>query len=95
MLPIIELEVFKEDKVIETIKLEGKTQFILGSNREKSNVVLMHASISRCHAALIVDQVKGVMIVDLLSKAGTWVNSVKQQSLVAEPIRIKDTIKFG
>ena len=74
MLPKIELDVHKDGKVIESIMLEGKPIFTFGCNPNKSNVILLHASISRIHAALIVDKERGVMIIDLMSKASTTVN---------------------
>ena len=71
MIPTIELEVYKEGNIIESIMLEGKSLFVFGCNPNKANIILMHASISRCHAALIIDKKLGVMLIDLLSKAGT------------------------
>ena len=75
MLPVIELDVFKEDEKIEDIKLEGKPFFIFGAHPQKSNIILRHASISRCHAAIVIDQSQGVLVVDLNSKAKTLVNN--------------------
>jgi len=65
MIPTIELEVYKEGSIIESIILEGKSLFVFGCNPNKANVILMHASISRCHAALIIDKKIGAMIIDL------------------------------
>ena len=55
MIPRIEVDVQKDGKVIESISLEGKALYTFGSNPNKSNILLMHASISRIHAAFIVD----------------------------------------
>ena len=74
MLPKIQLDVRKDGQVIENIILEGKPLFTFGCNPNKSSVILLHASISRVHAALIIDEDKGVMLMDLMSKASTMVN---------------------
>lgn len=55
MLPLIEIEVFKEGQSIEVVKLESQPFFVFGANPQKSHVVLRHASISRCHAAIVID----------------------------------------
>ena len=95
MIPTIELEVYKEGSIIESIILEGKSLFVFGCNPNKANVILMHASISRCHAALIIDKKIGAMIIDLLSKASTTLNGEKLIGLVGRSIKIGDQIQFG
>lgn len=95
MIPTIELEVYKEGSIIESIILEGKSLFVFGCNPNKANVILMHASISRCHAALIIDKKIGAMIIDLLSKASTYLNGEKLIGLVGRSIKIGDQIHFG
>jgi len=70
-LPTINLEVFKDGQLIESITLENKSYFIFGANPQKCDVVLKHPSISRVHAAFLVDKDLGVVLVDLQSKAGT------------------------
>jgi hypothetical protein len=70
-LPSIKLEVFKEGQKIETILLENKSLYIFGSHPNKAHVVLKHESISRVHGGLIIDKDLGVVLLDLMSKAGT------------------------
>ena len=92
MLPRIEVDVYKDGKVIETIMLEGKALYTFGCNPNKSNVILLHASISRIHAAFIVDQKHGAMVVDLLSKASTYHSEKKLNGLQGTELKIGDSI---
>ena len=55
-IPVIELDVFKEGSLIETITLENKELFIFGRNEAACNVHLLHESISGVHAAFVVDK---------------------------------------
>ena len=86
------LEVYKENEKIEVIKLEAQPFFIFGAHPNKSNIVLRHASISRCHAAIVIDQSEGVLILDLNSKAKTLVNSKPLIGLVSNPLQNGDSI---
>ena len=54
-LPTINLEVTKDKELIESVTLEGKNCFTFGANKQKCDVVLLHPSISRVHAALLID----------------------------------------
>ena len=73
-IPIINLEVFKEGQIIESITLENKPYYVFGAHPQKCDVILKHPSISRVHSALLVDQDLGVVVLDLISKAGTRVD---------------------
>lgn len=95
MLPKILIDVEKDGQIFESITLGGKSIFTFGSNPNKSNVVLMHASISRIHSALIVEKSLGVLILDLMSKAGTYHNGKRLTGLVACLLKVGDTIVFG
>ena len=70
-LPTINLEVFKDGQLIESITLERKPYYVFGAHPQKCDVVLKHPSISRVHSAFLIDQDLGVVIMDLMSKAGT------------------------
>ena len=75
--------------------LEGRPSFIFGGHPEKSQVTLLHPSISRCHAALIIDQDAGVLFVDLMSRAGVTLNDNKLTPLIPSPLKNGDKITFG
>lgn len=56
---------------------------------------LLHESISREHAAIILDELKGAMIVDLGSTTGTRVNGKSVIDHTGIPIKDGDEIVFG
>ena len=95
MLPVIDLDVFKDQEIIEQIRLEMKPFFIFGAHPSKSNIILRHASISRCHAAIIIDQSSGVLLLDLNSKAKTFINGKPLTSLLSQKLQNGDEIQFG
>jgi hypothetical protein len=68
-MPTIRIEVSKNGEVLEEIVLERRAYFIFGVHPDKCSVVLQHPSLSRCHAAIVVDENEGVLIVDLGSQA--------------------------
>ena len=70
-MPTIQMEVYREKQLIESIKLEHKPVFVFGRNPAKCDVQLLHESISRQHAAIVIDKEKGVQLVDLGSRAET------------------------
>jgi len=73
--PIIDLKGHDEsDKLVEEITLRGKCAFVFGALPEKCEIVLSHPSISRQHAAIIIDKNIGVALIDLGSKEGSKVN---------------------
>ena len=68
------LNVFKDAQQIEAITLKGKALFLFGQHPKKTDVILRHPSISRVHAALVVDRNMQVLLIDLGSRAGTFVS---------------------
>ncbi len=54
-MPTVTLEVYKDGENIETITLQGKATFVFGRNQAKVDVPLLHDSISRAHAAIVLD----------------------------------------
>jgi nuclear inhibitor of protein phosphatase 1 len=85
-MPTISLEVFKDNELIESILLENKPYFIFGRH-PKNDVVLLHESLSRQHAAFVIDHEQGVMLIDLMSKAGTKVDGQELQGCI--PFKLK------
>ena len=59
--------------MVEVLKLRGKPLFVFGS-MVNVDFKLLHKSVSRRHAAILVDQEKGPLLIDLGSKAGTKIN---------------------
>lgn len=54
-MPTVTFEVYKDGENIETITLQGKATFVFGRNQAKVDVPLLHDSISRAHAAIVLD----------------------------------------
>lgn len=93
--PTISLEVYKDDVHIESITLENKPYFIFGRH-PNNDVVLMHESLSRQHAAFVIDKDDGVLLVDLMSKAGTKVDGEELSGCI--PFKLKQSgakVQFG
>ena len=94
-MPTINLEVYKDGELIESITLEGKNCFIFGAHPQKADVVLRHPSISRVHSAFLLDQDLGVVLVDLMSKAGTKLDNVSLQGCIPIEVKNGQKILFG
>ena len=69
MIPLIELDVRKEDKSVEKIVLLEKAYYYFGQHK-KNDAVLAHPSVSRRHAVIFVNQLYEVCLMDLGSKSG-------------------------
>lgn len=91
-MPTITLEVYKDGDNIETITLQGKASFIFGRNQVKVDVPLLHDSISRAHAAIVLDQDQGAILIDLDSTSGTQVNKNRLQQHTAQVIKTNDEV---
>lgn len=85
-MPTISLEVFKDQVLIESIFLENKPFFIFGRH-PNNDVALLHESLSRFHCAFVIDKDEGVLIVDLMSKAGTKVDGVSLQGCIPQKLK--------
>lgn len=94
LLPVIKLECLKSDQTKEEIKLEGKSYYTLGK-LAGSDVLMTHQSISRRHACLICDAKDSVCLVDLSSKAGSFVDGAKVEGMVAIKLKTGSVINFG
>jgi pSer/pThr/pTyr-binding forkhead associated (FHA) protein len=95
-IPVIELDVYKDGHLFESITLENKEVFTLGRNDEACSVQLLHESISGVHAAFVVDKEKGVMLIDLGSEYGTTLNGTELVENVPNLIQKNgDVVVFG
>jgi pSer/pThr/pTyr-binding forkhead associated (FHA) protein len=86
-MPTVELDVYRDKQKIETISLANRSVFIFGRNQTKCNVPLLHESISRQHAAIVMEKTKGVQLVDLGSRAGTKLNGKSLDNCI--PMQLK------
>lgn len=79
-IPSIRLDVYKDGSQIETIDLENRTVFKFGRSQSATSqftdtVQLLHESISSCHAAFVIDKEQGLLLIDLGSEHGTFLNN--------------------
>jgi FHA domain len=56
---------------------------------------MRHPSISRVHAAFLIDQDLGVVLVDLMSKAGTKIDDTPLQGCIPIEVKNGQKILFG
>lgn len=75
-MPTLDLDVFKEGALIESISLQHKACFRFG-RAPASDVTLLHESVSLSHAAFLFDKEQGAMLVDLGSQYGTFLNGAR------------------
>ena len=94
LLPNITLDVYKDEEKQESIKLEGKNYYLMGK-LAGSDVLMTHTSLSRRHACLICDAKDAVCLVDLASKAGSFVEGEKVQPMILNRLKTGYTIHFG
>jgi predicted NAD-dependent protein-ADP-ribosyltransferase YbiA (DUF1768 family)/pSer/pThr/pTyr-binding forkhead associated (FHA) protein len=92
--PVIILKCYRDGRQLDTSELKNRNFYILGS-LEDCNLRMLHPSISRRHAAILHDATLGPIIVDLGSKAGTYLQGHKIRPLVAAPIETDEKLKFG
>ena len=92
LLPRIKVEVFKQDSMIESQVLK-KTPYNIFGSLPTCDFVLAHQSISRNHLSILVDKKMGVVIIDLGSKAGTFLNGERIKPHL--PIVVKSGDWFG
>jgi hypothetical protein len=89
------LEILKEGTIIGTIDLDN-THFVFGRQHDIVDIPLDHPSISRQHAALQFRVDDGaLMILDLGSAQGTYVNKNKLDPSTFKRVYVGDILKFG
>jgi len=93
-LPLFRLVCYKHGHRSGSYTLTGKGFYLLG-NSESCDVALAHPSISRRHACLLVDESLGPMLVDLYSKAGTFVQGTAVKQGEAVPVNSREELSFG
>lgn len=92
--PSVELKVMKEGKHIETISLSSKSYYLFGQLKT-NHVILAHPSISRQHAAIIIQEQSKVSIIDLGSKSKTFLNDNSIDEYKDIDLKNNDVIKFA
>jgi len=83
----VKLEVYKSGALVDTLPLDGARAVFIVGKHSNCDVKLDHPSISRRHAAIIRDQSRGLLLVDLASKAGTTLAGRRAPPSTAVPLK--------
>lgn len=89
-IPQVRLDVIKDGHQIETINLNMSNLFKFGRDSAASStdfVHLLHESISPIHAALAIDKDQGLVLIDLGSEMGTFLNGKRLSKNIPVPVR--------
>ena len=89
------IEILKEGTIIEKIKLDSKTHFILGRMGGSVDILMEHVSISRHHCCLQFRDDGILMALDLGSAQGSFLNKVKLAKDVYQRLNVGDILRFG
>lgn len=91
----LSLEVHKGGVAVETLKLGASRPLFLAGKHSACDVPLEHPSVSRRHAALVRDKSRGLLLIDLASKAGTTLDGRRVPPCTAVPLKQGAKIVFG
>jgi hypothetical protein len=89
------LEVLKNGLVIDTIVLSKQDHFVIGRQPDVCDITMEHPSISRIHAILQYRDDGALMILDMKSAHGTYVNKAAMTEGVYQRLYVGDFVKFG
>eukprot|EP00644_Phytophthora_capsici_P006265 jgi/Phyca11/549445/estExt2_Genewise1Plus.C_PHYCAscaffold_320266 len=89
------LQVEKGGECIEKISIGSRSCCVLGRSEELSDVWLQHPSISRQHAIVAHDNQQRIVVMDLNSAQGTFVNGQEIEPNEPRELKDGDRIKFG
>jgi smad nuclear-interacting protein 1 len=95
---------FKGEEQLETIKLAGKSAFLVGRDERVCELTALHPSVSSQHAVVQFREVErrtsGVRevvpaILDLKSTNGTFLNGTRIQDSIYIELKQQDVLRFG
>lgn len=89
------LEILKNGLVIDTILLHEKDYYIIGRQPDICDIGLDHPSISRIHAVIQHHEDGSLMIIDMNSAHGTFLNKKELNKSEYHRLFVGDFIKFG
>lgn len=94
-LPPYYLEVIKDGCIIDKLDLSNKIYHIFGRQGDAVDILLEHQSISRQHAIIHHSAEGSLMIMDMKSAQGTFINKKEIEKEMYKPLNVGDIIKFG
>ena len=89
------LEILKDGSIVGTLTLDTKTHYMLGRQQGAVDILAEHPSISRQHAVLQFRDDGALMILDLHSAQGSFLNKAALPKDTFQRIRPGDMLKFG
>lgn len=90
-----ELEVIKDGTVAETIDISKQPFYIIGRAPDQAQIVLMHESVSRAHAALQFGEKGELYIVDLGSTHGSFLGKTRLKPKAYTLAPVGAVLRFG
>jgi hypothetical protein len=89
------LEILKDGSMINEIPLHNKDHYVLGRQPDVCDIGLDHPSISRVHAILQFHENGNLMIIDMGSAHGTFINKQEIKKDEFHQLKVGDFLKFG
>ena len=94
MFPKVHLLVEKDGKKIDKLFLDKKSYFLFGKSKG-ADFLLENPTISRFHSCIYFSSETEVMLIDMNSTHGTYLNKNKLESLIQYRLNKGDVIRFG
>eukprot|EP00249_Psilotum_nudum_P008045 c21006_g1_i2 orf=58-2034(+) len=89
------LDIFKDGQRIDCVSLSGRNSFVMGRHVD-CDIMVTHLSVSRHHVEIqLLRETREIVVIDLESVHGTWINGDRISSLVPVAVKENDIIKFG
>jgi hypothetical protein len=88
------LEILKDGSIISSVEL-NKTHLIMGRMGGSVDILMEHVSISRQHCCLQFRDDGILMVLDLGSAQGSFLNKVKLEKTVYQRVNVGDILRFG
>ena len=92
---IVHVQVLKDQSKEEQMNIEGKNVIYFGKDTDLNDVVTAHPSTSRYHCMILVDEMRGPLLLDMCSANGTKVNGSLIEPYESTRISPEDIISLG
>lgn len=93
-MPRVILHVYKNDERLRKVYLEDKRFYTIGTALD-CDLKFKHDSIDAYHAIILFDRSLGLVVIDLNSNAGTYVDGSRLKKSIPAPIENNDCLYFG
>lgn len=93
-MPRVILHVYKNDEKLRKIYLEDKRFYTIGTALD-CDLKFKHDSIDAYHAIILFDRGLGLVVIDLNSNTGTYVDGNRLKKSIPAPIENNDCLYFG